>query len=106
MKEPGPFPKDNMNYIINEDDAKGGQVFKNGSSFQPGRRKTIDEIYRSYIIESSVDRGFSFEDVNSSFGVGAPSTTKELKRLLSRSLDIVYFYASNGTIYNAQVKIR
>ena len=49
-----------MNYIINEDDAKGGQVFKNGSSFQPGRRKTIDEIYRSYIIESSVDRGFSF----------------------------------------------
>ena len=78
-EEPGPFPKDNMNYIINEDDAKGRQVFKNGASFQPGRKKTLDEIYRSYIIESSVDRGFSYEDVNSSFGVGAPSTTKELK---------------------------
>ena len=104
-EEPGPFPKDNMNYIINEDDAKGGQVFKNGSSFQPGRRKTVDEIYKSYIIESSVDRGFSFEDVNSSFGVGAPSTTKELKDYF-QGVSILYtFYASNGTIYNAQVKL-
>ena len=104
-EEPGPFPKDNMNYIINEDDAKGRQVFKNGASFQPGRRKTLDEIYRSYIIESSVDRGFSYEDVNSSFGVGAPSTTKELKDYF-QGVSILYtFYASNGTIYNAQVKL-
>lgn len=104
-EEPGPFPKDNMNYIINEDDAKGRQVFKNGSSFQPGRRKTIDEIYRSYIIENAVDRGFSYEDVNSSFGVGAPSTTKELKDYF-QGVSILYtFYASNGTIYNAQVKL-
>lgn len=104
-EEPGPFPKDNMNYIINEDDAKGRQVFKNGASFHPGRRKTVDEIYRSYIIESSVDRGFSYEDVNSSFGVGAPSTTKELKDYF-QGVSILYtFYASNGTIYNAQVKL-
>lgn len=104
-EEPGPFTKDNMNYIINEDDAKGRQVFKNGASFQPGRRKTLDEIYKSYIIESSVDRGFSFEDVNSSFGVGAPSTTKELKDYF-QGVSILYtFYASNGTIYNAQVKL-
>lgn len=104
-EEPGPFPKDNMNYIINEDDAKGRQVFKNGASFQPGRRKTLDEIYKSYIIESSVDRGFSYEDVNSSFGVGAPSTTKELKDYF-QGVSILYtFYASNGTIYNAQVKL-
>ena len=104
-EEPGPFPKDNMNYIINEDDAKGKQVFKNGSSFQPGRRKTLDEIYKSYIIENAVDRGFSFEDVNSSFGVGAPSTTKELKDYF-QGVSILYtFYASNGTIYNAQVKL-
>lgn len=104
-EEPGPFPKDNMNYIINEDDAKGRQVFKNGASFQPGRRKTLDEIYKSYIIESPVDRGFSFEDVNSSFGVGAPSTTKELKDYF-QGVSILYtFYASNGTIYNAQVKL-
>ena len=104
-EEPGPFPKDNMNYIINEDDAKGRQVFKNGSSFQPGRRKTLVEIYRSYIIESPVDRGFSFEDVNDAFGVGAPSTTKELKDYF-QGVSILYtFYASNGTIYNAQVKL-
>lgn len=104
-EEPGPFPKDNMNYIINEDDAKGGEVYKNGASFHSGRKKTIDEIYRSYIIESSVDRGFSFEDVNSSFGVGAPSTTKELKDYF-QGVSILYtFYASNGTIYNAQVKL-
>ena len=104
-EEPGPFPKDNMNYIINEDDAKGRQVFKNGASFQPGRRKTLDEIYKSYIIESPVDRGFSYEDVNSSFGVGAPSTTKELKDYF-QGVSILYtFYASNGTIYNAQVKL-
>ena len=104
-EEPGPFPKDNMNYIINEDDAKGRQVLKNGSSFQPGRRKTVDEIYKSYIIESSVDRGFSFEDVNDAFGVGAPSTTKELKDYF-QGVSILYtFYASNGTIYNAQVKL-
>lgn len=104
-EEPGPFPKDNLNYIINEDDAKGGQVFKNGASFQPGRKKTLDEIYKSYIIESSVDRGFSYEDVNSSFGVGAPSTTKELKDYF-QGVSILYtFYASNGTIYNAQVKL-
>lgn len=104
-EEPGPFPKDNLNYIINEDDAKGGQVFKNGASFQPGRRKTLDEIYKSYIIESSVDRGFFFEDVNDAFGVGAPSTTKELKDYF-QGVSILYtFYASNGTIYNAQVKL-
>lgn len=104
-EEPGPFPKDNLNYIINEDDAKGKQVFKNGASFQPGRRKTVDEIYKSYIIESSIDRGFSYEDVNSSFGVGAPSTTKELKDYF-QGVSILYtFYASNGTIYNAQVKL-
>ena len=104
-EEPGPFPKDDMNYIINEDDAKGRQVYKNGSSFQPGRRKTVDEIYKSYIIESPVDRGFSFEDINSSFGVGAPSTTKELKDYF-QGVSILYtFYASNGTIYNAQVKL-
>lgn len=104
-EEPGPFPKDNLNYIINEDDAKGGQVFKNGASFQPGRRKTLDEIYKSYIIESSVDRGFSYEDVNDAFGVGAPSTTKELKDYF-QGVSILYtFYASNGTIYNAQVKL-
>ena len=104
-EEPSGFPKDNMNYIINEDDAKGRQVYKNGASFQPGRRKTVDEIYRSYIIESSVDRGFSYEDINSSFGVGAPSTTKELKDYF-QGVSILYtFYASNGTIYNAQVKL-
>lgn len=104
-EEPSGFPKDNMNYIINEDDAKGGEVYKNGASFQPGRKKTVDEIYKSYIIESSVDRGFSFEDVNSSFGVGAPSTTKELKDYF-QGVSILYtFYASNGTIYNAQVKL-
>lgn len=104
-EEPGPFPKDNMNYIINEDDANGKQVYKNGASFQPGRKKTKDEIYKSYIIESSVDRGFSYEDVNSSFGVGAPSTTKELKDYF-QGVSILYtFYASNGTIYNAQVKL-
>lgn len=104
-EEPGPFPKDNLNYIINEDDAKGGQVFKNGASFQPGRRKTLDEIYKSYIIENAVDRGFSFEDVNDAFGVGAPSTTKELKDYF-QGVSILYtFYASNGTIYNAQVKL-
>lgn len=104
-EEPGPFPKDNLNYIINEDDAKGGQVFKNGASFHPGRRKTVDEIYKSYIIESPVDRGFSYEDVNDAFGVGAPSTTKELKDYF-QGVSILYtFYASNGTIYNAQVKL-
>lgn len=104
-EEPGPFPKDNMNYIINEDDAKGGEVYKNGASFHSGRKKTIDEIYRSYIIESPVDRGFSFEDVNDAFGVGAPSTTKELKDYF-QGVSILYtFYASNGTIYNAQVKL-
>lgn len=105
-EEPGSFTKDNMNYIINVQESKIPEIYRDGRTLRPGRTKTRDEIYKSYIIESTVDRGFSYEDLDgASFGVGGPSTTKELKDYF-QGVSILYtFYASNGTIYNAQVKL-
>lgn len=104
-EEPGVFPKDNMNYVINE---RERYVYKNknGATYRAGRTRTKEDLYKSYIIENPIDIGFNYEDhSDDSFGLKGISTTKELKDYF-QGVSIMYtFYASNGTIYNAQVKL-
>lgn len=104
-EEPGIFPKDNMNYVINE---RERYVYKNknGATYRAGRTRTKEDLYKSYIIENPIDIGFNYEDhSDDSFGLKGISTTKELKDYF-QGVSIMYtFYASNGTIYNAQVKL-
>ena len=102
------FTKDNMNYIINE---KERYIYrrKNGDkNYRSGRTsKSKNDLYETFIIENDTNIGLNLSspDEGVEFGWGVSSTSTPLDDYL-QGVSIMYtFYASNGGVYNAQVKL-
>ena len=101
------FTKDNMNYIINEKDI---YVYKQKKEviYRYGRTsKSKEDIYKTFIIEndSDIDIKLTPPDEGVEFGWGNVETKIPLNDYF-QGVSVMYtFYASNGGVYNAQVKL-
>ena len=99
------FFKDNLIYVINEKSINLYKM-KNYKNYIYGRKKTKNELYNMNLIEGSNSlTTYNNEPPTADYGWTHIKRDKPIDEVL-QGVSILYtFYSSNGSIYNAQVKI-